>query len=544
MRYIYALKEREERQNTDLKKYEDVIEKEIRKILKKLNVTKDNYIVVNEDSFEFSFSGCIPTGYLHWMGILLAKKTEKKGGFIRQKNKAYAFLSYDESRAEDEQIFVELVDCSTVDLENVFIQEDDPEWVRFYRGIELCTTYISIDEAKKIFDASTKGTFEDTIIYLENTVFLVELRHYHLKIESYNESGDLSSSFPRNSTEENICIIEHLYSAGLYQTDFVDLVNIRLVGSVSDPEKESLLSKFNLEITSHVGPVEQPSNADLSDEDGNTKYTFTVHNVGQALATSLSEKGQPPFFYFDYGMACSWNKFTLPTDVELPIAENATILLSHVHEDHWCGFRLNQDALKCRWMVPQNPTKSLKKLLSSVYLSGGSISLYQAHGLNIIEIKAVNNCMVAGNAKSMIKPSRATKTVHQNGTALYIFAEHDGMAYKILVSGDQDYDYQENSYLSDINLLVACHHGGEYSWSKKTKVPMPNAKKNRIVFSYGRGNTHGHPTKVGDYTTNGWTTEHHTSRDGSYEIDLNLINNTKLKSVIKKSNPSLIVFEV
>lgn len=59
-----------------------------------------------------------------------------------------------------------------------------------------------------------------------------------------------------------------------------------------------------------------------------------------------------PFFYFDYGIVCRRNKFTLPYDVELPIAEGATILLSHVDEDNWCGYRINPDALKCRWMIP------------------------------------------------------------------------------------------------------------------------------------------------------------------------------------------------
>lgn len=543
MRYIYALRKKEERQNTNLKKYENEIRESLKE-LKDLNAAEESHIVVNGDSFEFSFQGCLSREALQGMGKLLVASGVEQSGFIRQKNKAYAFLSYDESRAEEERVLVELVDCSTVNFENEYIWEDVPQWVRFYRGLELCTTYISVGKATNIFDLRIKRTQEDTIFYLENTVFLVELRHYHLKREKYNESGDISSSDPKNSIKENICMIEHLYSAGLYQTDFVDLANIKLVDTVSDSTKESLISKLNLEIESHVGQVEQQYNADRSEEDRNTKYTFTVHNVGQALATSLSEKGKAPFFYFDYGIACGWNKFTLPVDVELPIEEKATILLSHVDEDHWCGFRLNQKALKCRWVIPQNPTKSLKKLLSSVYLGGGSISLYKADGLNIFEIKAINNCMAAGNAKSMIKPLRVPKTVHENGNALYIFAEHDGMEYKILVSGDQDYDYQDSGYLNDINLLVACHHGGKYSWSKKTIVPKPNAAENRIVYSYGQGNTHGHPSMVQDYSMSGWKTEHHTALDGDCEIDLLLVDNETLKKVIKSSNPSGMEFEI
>ncbi len=59
MRYIYALRKKEERSNTDLKKYVN----EIKNSLKHLDVEEENYIVVNTDSFEFSFSGCITRGY-------------------------------------------------------------------------------------------------------------------------------------------------------------------------------------------------------------------------------------------------------------------------------------------------------------------------------------------------------------------------------------------------------------------------------------------------------------------------------------------------
>lgn len=430
MRYIYALKKKEERNNINLKIYE----KEIKRALEYLNVAKENYVVVNTDSFEFSFSGCILRGYLQEMGKRLAELDIGKGGFIRQNNKAYAFLSFDESKEEDEQVLVELADCSTVDLENEYRQDNMPEWVSFYRKVELSTTCISEKRARDIF-----GVFYE-IAKEKDIVLLVELKHHYLENETYNEflgSGyiydHISSRYHRNPIRENTCIIERLYSDGLYRSEFVDLVDIKLLDVVSDLERESVISKFNLKIESHIG---QQYKSNMLDRSGDTKYTFAVHNVGQALATSLGEKVKQPFFYFDYGIACRKNKFTLPSDVELPIAENATILLSHVHEDHWCGFRINPEELKCRWVIPQKPGKVLTKVLASVYLSGGSISLYRANGLNVFKIKNINNCMVVGNDKSLIKHSRVPKTVHENGNALYILAEHEGMEYKIAVSGD------------------------------------------------------------------------------------------------------------
>ncbi|MDE5604084.1 MAG: hypothetical protein K2I73_00700 [Eubacterium sp.] len=533
MRYNYALKKKEERNGTNLKEYEN----EIKEALEYLNVGKENYITINEDSFEFSYSGCISRGYLQEMGKRLSKLGVGKEGFVRQKNKAYAFLSYDKSRTNDEQILVELVDCSTVDGENEYFLEEMPQWVNFYRRVELSTTCISLEKAKKIFNRFYEP--EDN----KEIVFLVEFKHRHLEINKYHENinSDFIYDYKSNKNNksfvrENTCLIEHLYSDGVYQPDFVDLADITSVGVITEPKRKSLLSKFDVKIDSYPGVQ---YNANILSQ--NTKYTFTVHNVGQALATSLSEKGQKPFFYFDYGIACGKNARTLPKNIKLPIAKDATILLSHVDEDHWCGFRINQEALKCRWIIPQNPRKALKKTLSSVYSNGGTIIQYSANGLSILKIKSLNNCMVAGNSQSTINSSRSPKKTHETGNALYIFAQYKGKEYKIVISGDQDYDYQDNSYFNDINLLVACHHGGEFSWSKRAAIPIPNSVENKIVYSYGDGNSYGHPSKVSEHSKNGWNIEHHTPKDGNFEIDLELIDNTR---TIKPSSKLPISFEI
>ncbi len=92
-------------------------------------------MVINRDSFEFSFPECISRGCLREMGKRLAELGVGKGGFIRQNNKAYAFLSIDESKTEDERILVELADCSTVKLDDEYRQNNLPEWVSFYRKV-------------------------------------------------------------------------------------------------------------------------------------------------------------------------------------------------------------------------------------------------------------------------------------------------------------------------------------------------------------------------------------------------------------------------
>ena len=131
MRYIYALKKKEEREGTNLK----VLDQEIRSVLEKINVKEERYIVINEDSFEFSFSGCIPRGNLQQMGRLLAANRTDMSGFVRQESMAYAFLSYNKSRSEEERVLVEFADRSTIGFENEFDMED------IYFGSD-CSKYI------------------------------------------------------------------------------------------------------------------------------------------------------------------------------------------------------------------------------------------------------------------------------------------------------------------------------------------------------------------------------------------------------------------
>lgn len=516
MRYIYSLKKKEERNKTNLKNYED----KIKTVLKCLGVEKEGYVAVNDDSFEFSFSGCVLKGHLKYMGKLLVSSGICKHGFIRQKNKAYAFLSYDESRVEDEQVLVEFIDCSMLNLEDIDDNQNDiPKWVNFYSKVELSTSYISVEMAENIFYKHDGHYNEFT--KKSNDIFLVELNYRHIKKDKYLKANDiLKNEVDKsciNSIKKNTCVIEHLYSSGNYQTDYIDLVDVKLINMVSDSEKESIRAKFEFEIESSIEPDYKRNILDI---DKDKKYIFTVYNVGQALATSLREKEKQPFFYFDYGIACRRNKFTLPDDIKLPVAEGATILLSHVHEDHWCGFRINSEVFKCRWIITQKPTKALLKVFSSVYLNGGSIiNLYKK---DIFNIKITNNWLAFGNEKSRIEPARIPNKFHESGNALYIFAKHKGNKYNIVVSGDQDYDYQDKVYLNNINLLVACHHGGIYSWNTRSIIPTPVDKKNIIIYSYGKDNVYHHPSQVERYQEKGWRTEHHTPENGNYEIELEL----------------------
>lgn len=41
-----------------------------------------------------------------------------------------------------------------------------------------------------------------------------------------------------------------------------------------------------------------------------------------------------------------------------------------------------------------------------------------------------------------------------------------------------------------------------------------------VIYSYGFNNTHGHPSKLADYETANWIKEHHTCKNGEFEITI------------------------
>lgn len=241
-----------------------------------------------------------------------------------------------------------------------------------------------------------------------------------------------------------------------------------------------------------------------------SKYIFTTYNVGQGLATSLRVEDSIPFLYFDYGTDKKQTKvpacLTLDVDVE-----ETVIFLSHAHEDHWCGCRLNTDALRCTWVVPDQQSHAIYSKLIS--LIRGSVYRYK----NDIDL----GCVYIGHSASTLRPARQPKWEHEDGFAMYINAgAYDESAhlidYRITVSGDQDYDYQDAAKYADTDTLVACHHGGEYCWSKRFTGVTPHNADSVVVYSYGISNTYGHPSKTADYSKWGWTNRHDTALNGKY----------------------------
>ena len=287
-----------------------------------------------------------------------------------------------------------------------------------------------------------------------------------------------------------------------------DVNNYFVINSIKSKTIDGVLKKIEEILDVSVEPAEEPLAMTL---DRNKNVYFRVYNVGQALATSSAYGKDIPFLYFDYGVPFGLNAHTFPSGATLPVDKSTKILISHLDKDHWFGVSRFIEAYSCSWYIPNQRSFLFNHIIAGIKKVGGAVNLINRN-INY------GNLTISCAGISTYKATRPPRKRHETGLALCVNARDVSKKNcKILIEGDQDYDYVENTFLADVNILVACHHGGKYSWTVKSDLPHPTIDNNCIIYSYGDGNSHGHPNHVTQHQSLGWTTEHHTPIDGTYE---------------------------
>lgn len=238
-------------------------------------------------------------------------------------------------------------------------------------------------------------------------------------------------------------------------------------------------------------------------------YKMTIHNVGQGQAVSIRIDGEDiPFLYFDYGCAYGENSFTrkgLPID--LPTDKNTKIVISHRDMDHWYAYLWNSSALSCHWILPDQSAPKFNNLVAKIRASGG-----KAEKIGLLPEVVVNGDIKVYNFDVLNTRIINSANSHKNGMSMLICGKDaHGKDLNILVAGDQEYRYMQNACKKNgyLHILVATHHGGKYTGSKKVgcymEIPNPlPGVNNRLIISCGKGNTHHHPSKLIDYKN--WST--------------------------------------
>lgn len=548
--YRYQLREPVLREKTSLDEYNQAIQK----VLKEHFGENLKDILIKKKYFEFRLYATTSNGTLRVMGRKLKVSFPEnvltpEFGFKRMEQTLYALAySTKEDFEDNTQKYVnhiEFIDSMLLDNSDLFMERAN---VFFHENISgQLSEKVTIDYKENIkneynIEEIIKNYYIDIIeTYIEkdsipnffshkerkniNDVRCFQVKGIHKRIEDIETKKN-------NKSTDDLLQLESCFDIGAieYQKkydiaegtplSYKDYLKIKVA-----KERPELVEKINRELGLLIPQIESIESLESIKENPTGKkdrYVFMVHNVGQALASSLSFENEDPFLYFDYGMPYGMHKNTRPEIVDMPTKPGASIILSHVDQDHWFRLADEINAYKCHWYIPKQKSKlQLRKKLAEIIRCGGSVQIIKSDVAFPFGRLTCSGC-------SKIKPVRVAKHNHETGLTLRIHAQdRSGEELNILIAGDQRYDYVDQRQLADLDILVASHHGGKYCWSTHSRVPL--ARKvgiSTVIYSYGDGNTWKHPD-VGDYLKANWNREYHT-KDGDYKKDIYISKNTEI----------------
>lgn len=440
-------------------------------------------------------------------------ENESAGIFVRKENEYYGFFDIDDDEDELKLSLIDALDFNdlerfTMDARsnfNFYIESNNIDMGNINRELDTLSRAFYMD-VFTLYDIDCSSIKMNSIYENKKSSRVMLIKGFHSKNSDYGKVKselDVAQLIKLQSSEND-------YVKDLGYADLDDGFKISEITLPDEDKVKEILKALEL----HIQPTNKINNCSRRDY---KKINFTVHNVGQALATSLSELKKPPFLYFDFGISEGANLFNRPATMTIDASGKPSIVISHIHRDHWYGITVFTDAFKCNWYIPnQNKETLFKKRCAEIIASGGSVNY-------VIASITFNIGTIFVGETSKHSPMRMPNHKHENGLAMNVKLRCDkkNIDVNILVPGDLRYDYIPQTYLSDIDILVASHHGGSYSWSKRNNVNDDikyNTKDGLIIYSYGEDNTHNHPTKENDYIRKGWTKNHKTAIDLDFRL--------------------------
>ncbi|MHB8130075.1 MAG: ComEC/Rec2 family competence protein [Mobilitalea sp.] len=534
--YRYHIRNKYYRNEIKLLNYKDEIIRNINDLF--FENLKD--IRITENFFEFKLYMSTENNLLREMGRRLKyvwyDYRECKNGFVRAPQELYA-LVYPVEEQDSSRFYVEFIDTMDID-EMDRLSEQAHHYILKYRNENDISSNNEVTKDtghQNMFYIDVLNTFikKDNVLLIgeepKNELRCFHVRGYHRVIND-EMSENVSKYSLKDNTSDNlrnrIYFYESIDVAYLHnkvefknQERHSDCFDIIDHIKVNKEKIKEIFDKLDYRINKAV-KIEE-----LDNIDGKDNLVFCVHNVGQGLATSLSTRGNSNHLYFDYGMSEGENIFTEPTNITALVNINSTIILSHIHRDHWYRLVKDINAFKCKWFVPdQDINIEFKHRCAEILATGGNVH-------KIADTINFRGGSLFCGRESKYNPGRVTNHKHETGLALRLeMKDERGEDINILISGDQRFDYMEEEYLINLDILVASHHGGEYSWSKRANVsddiPSPrNTETATIIYSFGIGNdgtsnTHNHPSKVNEYQSRGWKKAYNTSSSGDYILSL------------------------
>ncbi len=260
------------------------------------------------------------------------------------------------------------------------------------------------------------------------------------------------------------------------------------------PERAALLSRAVS--TTHIGDATEPQVAGALTRIVGTGVDWAVvYDVGQGNAIGLCEPGGSVGAYFDFGGGVNANAGTFPAGLtHFCFTQQPPIILSHWDFDHWSSANRDRRALHMTWIAPRQSVGPTQIALMTAIRARGTLLLLppgfppQRYGQLYLEL-----CTGRGR--------------NHSGIALTLSEDDTGGGNLMLFPGDARYTFIPSfpnpptaKYLS----VAVPHHGGDMH--NRIVPGCPLLPPSRLVYSYGAGNTFGHPRPItrNDHYAAGW----------------------------------------
>lgn len=226
-----------------------------------------------------------------------------------------------------------------------------------------------------------------------------------------------------------------------------------------------------------------------------------IYDVGQGSAAGLIGKNGAPLAYFDMGGGVLANTTTFPVGLtNICFTQAPTFILSHWDWDHWSsGARFG--AQGHTWIVPNQKLGAVHATFAASVASTGRLLVWPSI------------CKSLKRGQLTLFKCTGTGRNH-SGLAIEVTGP-DGEP-PILLTGDARYSIVNNAPQNIYTSVVAPHHGADM---RNHQVPQcPRLLASRTAYSYGRGNSFGHPRIVTeqDHDAASWA---HASQGHNLAID-------------------------
>lgn len=259
-----------------------------------------------------------------------------------------------------------------------------------------------------------------------------------------------------------------------------------------------------------------------------TTIVVRVHNVGQGNAISVvarKNNKERVLLFNDFGgmgraHPCypDYDVTELKTLLPVRLPEQTaypTVVMSHWDKDHYySATKLEKVQQKCRWLGPRQAVGGqCVRFVNSLTTTGDKTGTLNVDlWANDKKGTANGRQFKVGDLDVYVYIERCTdetKDRNLDGLMIAIIDETAKCGNWILLPGDAPYQkcqtLKDKKFpQGDLKGLVAYHHGAESHWTNKTPDCLPaDCSQTTLVFSYGAGNSYGHPRK-GKYPITRW----------------------------------------